>query len=204
MPKSTCIAESESFLCSVIHSYPVSGIYSDAVLESIQQNVITVNVESANWFTDYWILVTGWTNHGTSNRHLFGMFHPIEKAKHQVTTENNRFVPAKVSGTTMVDVDRPSAKPAKIFLQPALYVPACSTNYLLSIIQLMWRAFTFDFKLDGAIVSLGSVLIYESPLNNSVFVLRSSTFSASVSNASVVIADPTSSAPGSAREISDP
>jgi len=48
MPKSTCIAESESFLCSVIHSYPVSGIYSDAVLESIQQNVITVNVESAN------------------------------------------------------------------------------------------------------------------------------------------------------------
>lgn len=80
-------------------------------------------------------------------------------------------------------VDRPNLEPAKIVLQYVLYVPACSTNNLLSIIQVMRKGVSFDFKLDGATTSLRSVLLYEAPLINILFVHRTSTASASVSKA---------------------
>jgi hypothetical protein len=72
-------------------------------------------------------------------------------------------------------------------------MPACGTNNLLSIIQLMRKGVNFDFKLDGATVSLGSVLVYEALLINSLFVLKAS--AASVSTASVAIDDPPSTTP---------
>jgi hypothetical protein len=56
----------------------------------------------------------------------------------------------------------------------------------------------FDFNLDGLMASLGSVLIYEAPLINSLFVLKASATSASIWKASVTI----NHAPSSIREIS--
>jgi hypothetical protein len=136
--------------------------------------VITVNVATEKQPADYWILDTGATNHVTGNRHLFESFHPMAKGEHQVKTANNNFVDAEGAGTISFYVDRPSAKPAKIVLQHVLYVPACGTNNLLSIIQLMRKGVNFEFNLDGAIASLGSVLVYQAPLINSVFILRTS------------------------------
>jgi len=125
----------------------------------------------------------------------------MAKGEHQVKTANNSFVDAEGSGTITFYVDRPNAKPVKIILQHVLYVPACGTNNLLSIIQLMRKGVNFDFKLDGATASPGSVLVYEAPLINSLFVLRPSTTSALVSKASVVVDDPPSSTPRSQRPI---
>ena len=65
-------------------------------------------------------------------------------------------------------------KPAKIVLQHLLCAPAGGNNNLLSIIQLMWEGVNFEFNLDGAIASLGSVLVYQAPLINSLFKLRTS------------------------------
>jgi len=59
----------------------------------------------------------------------------------------------------------------------------------------MRRGLNFDFRLDGATASLGSVLVYQAPLINSLFVLRASTTSASVSKASVAVDDPPSTTP---------
>jgi hypothetical protein len=84
---STSIAESESFLFSVIHSDHVAG------------SVITVNVALANRSTDYSILDTRATNHVTGNRHLFETFHPMADGEHQVKTANNSVVDAEASGT---------------------------------------------------------------------------------------------------------
>jgi hypothetical protein len=67
----------------------------------------------------------------------------------------------------------------------------------------MRKGVNFDAKLDGATAILGSVLIYEAPLINSLFFLRASTTSPSVSKASVVIDDPTSSTPSFAPEMSE-
>jgi len=53
---------------------------------------------------------------------------------------------------------------------------ASGTNDLLSIIQLMRKGVNFEFNLDGAIASLGSVLVYQAPLINSLFILRTSPF----------------------------
>jgi len=183
LPTSTSIAESESFLFSVIHS------------DSTPDSMITVNVASANRSADYWILDTGATNHVTSNRHLFETFHPMAKGENQVKTANNSFVDAKGSGTITFYVDRPNAKPAKIVLQHGLYLPACGMNNLHSIIQVMWKGVNFDFKLDGATASLGSVLIYEAPPINSLLVLKAT--SASVSKASVAVDGPPSTTPNS-------
>jgi len=188
---STAIAESESFLFSVI--------YSDPIPDSTPDSVITVNVASANRSADYWILDTGATNHVTGNRHLFETFHSMAKGEHLVTTANNHSVDAGDSGTIWFFVDRPNAKPAKIVLQQVLYVPACGTNNIFSIIQLMRHRINFDFKLDGATASLGSIPVYEAPLINSLFVLNAT--AASVSKASVVRDDPPSSIPSSAPEI---
>jgi hypothetical protein len=55
-----------------------------------------------------------------------------------------------------------------------LYVPACGTSNLLSIIQLMRKGVNIEFNLDGAIASLGLVLVYQPPLINSLFILRTS------------------------------
>jgi hypothetical protein len=76
-----------------------------------------------------------------------------------------------------------------------LYVPACGKNNLLSIIQLMQKGVNFDFKFDGATASLGSVLVYEAPLINSLFVLRVFTTTASISKASVAVDDPPCTTP---------
>jgi len=126
---STAEFQSELFLFSVIHSDPIP--------DSTPDSVITVNVASANRSADYWILDTCATNPITSNRHLFEIFHPMAKREHQVKMANNSFVDATDSGIFTLYVDRPNAKPTKIVLQHFLYVPACGTNNLLSIIQLM-------------------------------------------------------------------
>jgi hypothetical protein len=59
-------------------------------------------------------------------------------------------------------------------LQHVLYLPACGTNNLVSIIQLMRKGVNFGFTLAGAIASLGSVLVYPASLINSLFILRTS------------------------------
>jgi hypothetical protein len=56
----------------------------------------------------------------------------------------------------------------------------------------MRKGVNFDFNLDGATASLGSVLIYEAPLINILFVLKASATSASISKASAVVDDPSS------------
>jgi hypothetical protein len=191
---STSVTESESFLFSVIHSDPIP--------DSSPDSVITVNVASANRSADYVILDTGATNHVTGNCPLVENFHSMAKGEHQVKTANNSFVDDKGSGTITFYVDRPNAKPAKIVLQHVVYVATCGTNNLLSIIQLMRKGVNFDFKLNGVTTSLGSVLVYEAPLINCLFVLRASTTSASVSKALVAGDDPPSTTPIS--EISEP
>jgi hypothetical protein len=98
----------------------------------------------------------------------------MAKGEHQVKTVNNNLVDAKGSGTISFYVNRPSAKPATIVLQHVLYVPACGTNNLLSIIQLMRKGVNFEFNLNGAIASLGPVLVYLAPLINDLFILRTS------------------------------
>jgi hypothetical protein len=158
--------ESESFL--------FSGIYSDPISDSMPDSVTMVNLASANRSADYWILDTGATNHVTGNRHLFATIHPITQGEHHVRTANNSFVDATSSGTITFYVDRANAKAAKFVRHHVLYVPACGTNILLSIIQLLRKGVTFDFQLDGSSVSLGSVLIYEAPHINSLFVLKAS------------------------------
>jgi hypothetical protein len=159
----TPAANTESFLCSIIQSNSV-----------IEDTVITVNVATENQPADYWIFVTGARNHITGNRHLVKFFHPMAKGEHQVKIAINDFVDAKGSGLITVNVDTPSAKLAMIMLHPILYEPACGTNNLLSIIQLMRKAVNFEFNLDGAIASLRSVLVYQVPLINSLFILRTS------------------------------
>ena len=123
----------------------------------------------------------------------------MAKGEHQVKTANNSFVDAEGSGTITFYGDRPNAKPAKIVLQHVLYVTACGTNSLLSIIQLMRKEVNFDFKLDAATLTLGSVLVYEAPLINSLFVLKAS--AGSVSKAWVAVDDPLCTTPKS--EISN-
>jgi hypothetical protein len=136
--------------------------------------VITVNVVTEKQPADSWILDTGATNHVIGNRHIFEFFNPMAKGEHQVKTANNNLVDAEGSGTISFYIDRPSAKPAKIVLQHVLYVPAGGTNYHLSIIRLMRKGVNFEVNLDGAIASLGSVLVYQVPLINSLFILRTS------------------------------
>jgi len=196
MATSTSTSESESFLFSVIHMDPVSIIPSEPVSDSTPDSAITVDVASANQSADYWILDTGATNHVTGNRHLFATFHPMAKREHQVKATNNCCVDAEGSGTITLYVDKPNAKPAKIVLQHVLYVPACGTTNLLSIILLMENGVYFDFKLNGATASLGSVLVYEAPLINSLFVLKRFSTSESISRESVAIHDASSSIPG--------
>jgi len=108
---------------------------------------------------------------------------------------NDSFVDAEGSGSITFYLIRPNAKPAKMVLQHVLYVPACGTNNLVSIIQLMRKGVNFDFNLDGATVGLGSVCVYKTPLINSQFVLKAFATSASISRTSVVIDDAPSSAP---------
>jgi len=109
----------------------------------------------------------------------------MAKGEHHVKTANNSFVNAEGSGTITFSVDRPNAKPAKIVLQYVLYVPACGTNNLVSIIQLIRKGVKLEFKLDGDMASLGSVLEYEAPLINCLLVLKA--FSATFSKASVAV-----------------
>jgi hypothetical protein len=116
----------------------------------------------------------------------------MSKGEHQVKMANNIFVDAEGSGTIKFYIDRPNAKPAKIVLQHVLHLPGCSTNNLLSIIQLMRKGFNLDFILDGATASVESVLVYEAPLINSLFILRASTTLPTASKASVAVDDPTS------------
>ena len=180
---STSIGESEPFLFSVIHLDPilvrhldpVLVIHSDPVLDCTPDSVITLNVVSTNQSADYWILDTCSTNHITGNRHLCESFDPMTKGEHQVKTANNSFEVADGSRTIRFYVNRPNAKPAKIVMQCALYVPSCCMNNLHSIIQSIWKEDNKNFKLDGAPVSVGSVLIYEAPLINCLFVLKAST-----------------------------
>jgi hypothetical protein len=139
---STSEFESESFLFSIIH------------LDSMPDSAITVNVASANRAADYLILDTGATNHVTANRLLFETIDPMAKGDHQVMTANNCFGNAECSGTIMFYLDRPNETLTKILLQHFLYVPACGTNNLLSIIQLMRKGVNFDFNLDRATASL--------------------------------------------------
>jgi len=115
----------------------------------------------------------------------------MAKGTHQVNTANNSFVNAEDSGTITFYVDRANEKPVMIALQLVLNVPACGTNNLLSFFSLMGKGVTIDFKLNEATASLCSVLIYEAPLINSLFVLKASALS--VSKASAVIDDPPSS-----------
>jgi len=96
-----------------------------------------VNMATEKQPADYWILDTCATNHVTGNLHHFQSFHPIAKEEHQVKTANKNFIDAKGSGTISFYVDRLCVKAAKFVLQDVLYVPACGTNNLLSIIQLM-------------------------------------------------------------------
>jgi len=121
----------------------------------------------------------------------------MAKGEYQVKTANNSFVDAEGSRTITFYVDRPNAKPAKIRLQHVFYVPASIKNLLLCIIQLMWNGVNIDLNLDGATAWLGSFLVYEAPLINSLFVLKTS--AASTSRASVAIDHP----PSSVLEISE-
>ena len=59
--------------------------------------------------------------------------------------------------------------------------------------ELMRTGVNFDFNLNGATANLGSVLVYEAPPINSLFVLKASATSASISKGSVVVDDPPSS-----------
>jgi len=61
----------------------------------------------------------------------------------------------------------------------------------------MRKGVNFDFNLDGATASLESVLVYEPPLINSLFVFKASATSASVSKASVAVDGPQSTTPNS-------
>jgi len=146
-----------------------------------EDTVITVNVATEKQPADYWILDTGATNHVTGNRHLFESFHPMAKGEHEVKTAHNKFVNAEGSGMTSFYIDRPCGKPAKIVLQHVLHVPVCGTYNLHSIIQLMRKGVNIQFNLDGAIASLGSVLVYQAPLINSLFILRTYPSTASTS-----------------------
>jgi hypothetical protein len=190
---STAEFESESFLFPVKLSDPVSVIHSDPVSDSTPDSVITVNVVSANRSANYWILDTGATNHVTGHRHLFETFHPMAKGEQQVKTANNSFVDAEGSGIITFYVNRPNTMPVKIVLHHVLYVPACGTNNRLSIIQLVRKRVNFGYKLDGATACLGSVLVYDATLINSLIGLKAT--SASVSKASVAVDDPPSTTP---------
>ena len=139
-----------------------------------EDTVITFTVATEKQPADNWILDTGATNHVTGNHHLFESLNHMAKGEHQVKTANNKIVDAEGSGTISFYVDRPSAKPAKIVLRHVFYVPACGTNNLLSIIQLMRKRVNFEFNLDRAIASLRSVLVYLAPVINSLFILRTS------------------------------
>jgi hypothetical protein len=59
----------------------------------------------------------------------------------------------------------------------------------------MRKGVHFNFKLDGATASHGSMLVYEALHNNSLFVLKAS--AASVSKASVAVDGPPSTTPSS-------
>jgi hypothetical protein len=83
---STSIAESESFLFSVIHS------------DSIPDSVITDNVPTTNRSANCEFLVNAATNHVTSNRHLIETFHPMANREHLVKTANNSIVNAEGCG----------------------------------------------------------------------------------------------------------
>jgi len=114
------------------------------------------------------------------------------KGVHPVTTANNSCVDAEGSGTITVYLNKSNQKPAMIVLHHVHYVPACGTSNLRSIIQLMEKCVNLEFELNGATASHLSVLDYDAPLINSLFILRASTTSASVSKAPVSVDDPPS------------
>lgn len=152
------------------------------------QSMITVDVASTNRPADYWIQDTGATNHVTGNRHLFESFQPMPKGEHQVKTASNSRIDAVSTGIISFWAKRPNAKPVKVTLQQVLYVPACGTNNLLSVIQLMKKGVRFDFTLEkGAIATFGSTLVYQASLINDLFMLR--TFPIKTSKASVAVLD---------------
>jgi hypothetical protein len=152
------------------------------------RSVITVDVASTNRPADYWIQDTGATNHVTGNRHLFESFQPMPKGEHQVNTASNSLIDAIGTGIISFWAERPNAKPVKVTLQHVLYVPACGTNNLLSVIQLMKKGVRFDFTLDkGAVATVGSTLVYQASLINDLFMLR--TFPIKTSKASVAVLD---------------
>jgi len=146
-------------------------------LATPQENgsVITVDIASTNRPADYWIQDTGATNHVTGNCHLFESesFQPMPKGEHQVKTANNSLIDAVGTGTISFWAERQNAKPVKVILQHVLYVPACGTNNVLSVIQLMKKGVQFDVTLEkGAIATFGSALVYHAPLINDLFMLR--------------------------------
>lgn len=117
-----------------------SKLFSLTAVDSVPENsVITIHVASANHPADYWIQDTRATNHVTRSCHLFdtSSFEAMTKGEHRVRTANNSFIDVEGSETITFYASRPRAKQANRVLQPVLYIPACGTNNLLSIIQLM-------------------------------------------------------------------
>jgi len=121
----------------------------------------------------------------------------MAQGEHQNKTANNSFVDAEASGTITLYVHWPNATPAKIVRQHVLYVTAGGTNNLLNIIQLLRKRVNFDFKRNGATARLGSVLVYEAPFINGLFVLRASITSDCISKALVEVDDPPCTTPNS-------
>jgi len=136
--------------------------------------VITVNVPTEKQAAGLRILDTIAKNLLTGNRHLFESFNPMAKGDHQVKAADASLLNAEGSGKISFYVDRPSAKPAMILLQHVLYVHGCGTNNHLRIIQLMRKGVNFELNFNGAIASLGSVLVYQPPLINNKFIIRAS------------------------------
>jgi hypothetical protein len=182
---STSTAESDSFLFAVINA--------DPDLVSTSTSVITLNVVFVNRSADYCILDTGPANHVTSNCHLFQTFYPMTLGHHQIQTANNSYVDAETSGTIMLYVDRTNAKPVKIDQQHVLFVPAYGPDTFLSIIHLIPKGVNFDFNLNGAMLSLGSVLVYDAALINCLCLLKASAALAFIPKASLAVDDPPSS-----------
>jgi len=99
----------------------------------------------------------------------------MANGEYQVSMAINRIVDNAGSETMTFHVDSPNSKAAKSILQHILNTPACSTNNHVSIMQSIGKGLNFDFNIDVARGSLGSVLVYNAALINGQFFLSAST-----------------------------
>jgi hypothetical protein len=114
-----------------------------------------------------WILDTGASTHITRNRQLFSFYKAYSPGEHLVRTANNQVVSAAGVGTVPIRLGRRT-----FFLRSVLHVPACGSNNLLSILQLLRKRMKINFDEDKATLTFNYCNVGTAYVKKDLFMLR--------------------------------